>query len=488
MFDPPGPVRLHPQSGWPQVALQRGLNVTTVFCHFNLPQQPERMKVMEKPKTVSPYRNPRAETLHAIDHMDLVWCLNKTAEIHGHFCPGSALGVMASVWGLRQLGNGIFDSEGMENLMAVVEINACFADGIQVISGCTLGNNALVYRDLGRMAVTFAVRGKKAGVRVRVRREFRAIIDRLVPEFYPLMERVIKNRENDPQREIAFKKRGKEAAFALLERPFEELLAAETVSPDLPEYAPITDSAICLRCGETVMATKMAERNKDLCRLCDDGEYGQMEGAGIVIKNRRDLPAANCHRHDHGREEGPGHRPSSFWMQDPQTVFASLSLQPADIFLDLGCGAGDFALAAAGRVSGGAVHALDRSKALIDTLKAETEFRGIGNVRATVADITDPLPLSDQSVDACILATVLHIPAVKDRAKDLFAEIRRVLKPQGRLAVMECKKEEMPFGPPLWMRLSAEDVEVLAEKCGFKANGRVDLGFNYMVRLRPIGA
>jgi len=31
----------------------------------------------------------------------------------------------------------------MENLMAVVEINTCFADGVQAVSGCTLGNNAL---------------------------------------------------------------------------------------------------------------------------------------------------------------------------------------------------------------------------------------------------------------------------------------------------------------------------------------------------------
>lgn len=86
------------------------------------------------------YRNPRTGINQAINDQNLAWCLNKTAEIHGPFCPGSALGVMASVCGLRQLDNGRVQSDRPENLMAIVEINASFADGVQVVYGCTLGN------------------------------------------------------------------------------------------------------------------------------------------------------------------------------------------------------------------------------------------------------------------------------------------------------------------------------------------------------------
>ncbi|HNT72523.1 MAG TPA: FmdE family protein, partial [Methanothrix sp.] len=67
--------------------------------------------------------------------------------------------------------------------------NACFADGVQAVSGCTLGNNALVYRDLGRLAVTFAIRGRDTGVRVRVLPDFRDKVAEAAPEFYPLLER-----------------------------------------------------------------------------------------------------------------------------------------------------------------------------------------------------------------------------------------------------------------------------------------------------------
>lgn len=107
--------------------------------------------------------------------------------------------------------------------MAIIEINACFADGVQVTSGCTLGNNALVYRDLGRHAVTFSVRGKEIGIRVRVLPDFRLRIDELVPEFYPLMEKVIKQRSGSAEEEQLFKAKGKEAAFALIELPFNEV-------------------------------------------------------------------------------------------------------------------------------------------------------------------------------------------------------------------------------------------------------------------------
>lgn len=82
--------------------------------------------------------NPRDKFIKAIQCKDAAICLIKTAEIHGHFCPGSAPGVMASLYGLSLLGNESINSDGiMENLLGIVEINTCFADGVQAVSGCT---------------------------------------------------------------------------------------------------------------------------------------------------------------------------------------------------------------------------------------------------------------------------------------------------------------------------------------------------------------
>ncbi|MBN1323986.1 MAG: TraR/DksA C4-type zinc finger protein [Methanotrichaceae archaeon] len=237
-------------------------------------------------------QNPRCDFIRAIQNNDLARCLVKTAEIHGHFCPGSALGVMASVYGLNRLGMGSIPSDGMEKLMAIVEINACFADGVQAVSGCTLGNNGLVYRDLGRHAVTFAIRGREVGVRVRVLPGFRAHVSRASPEFFPLVEKVIKDRSGDEEDAAALREMGKKSAFALIQLPFEDLFAIETARPDLPDYAPITESVLCPGCKESIMATKVVAvgAGRSLCFSCAGRRYRQVEGGGIVAKEHRVQP------------------------------------------------------------------------------------------------------------------------------------------------------------------------------------------------------
>ncbi len=170
-------------------------------------------------------------------------------------------------------------------------------------------------------------------------------------------------------------------------------------------------------------------------------------------------------------------------MHDADLVFAELDLAQGDSFLDLGCGPGDYALRASDLVGeGGAVYALDSWPEMIEELKQRATERGLRNVSAMLADITLPLPLADDSIDTCFAATVLHALDLAQAGPGLFGEVHRVLKPGGQLAVIECKKEEMPFGPPLHMRLSPEDVERLAARCGFEKAGLTDLGYNYMIR------
>ena len=226
--------------------------------------------------------NPRAEFARAIEAGDVACCLVKTAEIHGHYCPGSAFGVIAALMGLQTLKGGI--SKGMEELMAVVEINACFADGIQAVSGCTLGNNALVFRDLGKMAVTFARRGRETGVRVRLKGQVRDHVDRVVPAFFPLMEKVIKDRAGSPADEARFRQMGKEAAFALIRQPFDTYFETQSHAPDLPPYAPIVQTLVCPVCHEAVMASKIVEagEKQGVCRSCAQNGVHAVDGRGII--------------------------------------------------------------------------------------------------------------------------------------------------------------------------------------------------------------
>ncbi|WP_020589563.1 FmdE family protein [Desulfobacter curvatus] len=225
--------------------------------------------------------NPRAGFNRAIRDRDVASCLVKTAEIHGHYCPGSAFGVMATLMGLETLGGDT--SQGMEDLMAIVEINACFADGVQAVSGCTLGNNALVFRDLGKMAVTFARRDGQNAVRVSIKGRIREHVDEVQPEFFLLMEKVIMARQGSPEEEKAFREKGRQAAFALIDRPFDTYFKAASVKAVLPPYAPIVPSLVCPGCGETVMGTKtvLEGDKKGYCLTCAGALISGVDGRGI---------------------------------------------------------------------------------------------------------------------------------------------------------------------------------------------------------------
>jgi ubiquinone/menaquinone biosynthesis C-methylase UbiE len=170
-------------------------------------------------------------------------------------------------------------------------------------------------------------------------------------------------------------------------------------------------------------------------------------------------------------------------MHDSKTVFAALALKPGDAVLDLGCGPGDYALAAAPIVgTSGRVTAMDKWEYFIDQIQEAAASRNLGNLSAVVGDITGPLPVEDRSIDRCLLSTVLHIFQLPVVEKTLFREVRRILKPAGRLAVIECKKEEQPFGPPLHLRISPEELEASLGPLGFEKIGYLDLGYTYLIQ------
>ena len=83
----------------------------------------------------------RIEIEKMIESNDLAGLLQKTALIHGHHCVGSAMGVIAAHHAMKAM--GIVQNTGMEHLIAVVETNSCFSDGVQMVTGCSFGNNSL---------------------------------------------------------------------------------------------------------------------------------------------------------------------------------------------------------------------------------------------------------------------------------------------------------------------------------------------------------
>jgi formylmethanofuran dehydrogenase subunit E len=236
-------------------------------------------------------RRPRDSFVPLIRNRDLRELLRRAGSLHGHFCPGVSMGVTAAVCGLHRLAeerrvrvSRLLASDGLEELLAMVETNSCFSDGVQVVTGCTFGNNALIFLDLGKTAVTLTDRSGD-GVRVAVRSDYRAVIDEKASRFSSLFDEVIKGRSRDEEKVRLFKEASAEASFRLLEVEPGRLFTVEVVHMKPPAYAPILESDVCARCGENVMRNRTVAGGRDgqqiLCLSCASASFRRLTGEGI---------------------------------------------------------------------------------------------------------------------------------------------------------------------------------------------------------------
>ena len=173
---------------------------------------------------------------------------------------------------------------------------------------------------------------------------------------------------------------------------------------------------------------------------------------------------------------------SSFDLIDPARLFAALKLRKDAVLLDVGCGVGSYALALAEKIGAkGTIYAVDLWEEGIAALSREIALRRIGNIRPLVADVNREIPVADRSIDVCLLATVLHDLIADGTADGTLREVGRVLKPAGRLAVVEFDKIEGPPGPPRAIRLSPAELDAVLVPRGYHLLATTAVGpYNYL--------
>jgi len=178
----------------------------------------------------------------------------------------------------------------------------------------------------------------------------------------------------------------------------------------------------------------------------------------------------------------PGAGKSSYDLIDPGTLWAALDLPQGITFLDLGCGQGNYSLAAADHIGpAGVVYAVDLWEEGIAALRERAAREGRANLKPLAA-AAGQIPIESLSVDVGLLATVLHDLAEAGTAAGALAEVARVIKPGGRLAIVEFDKVDGPPGPPRHIRLDPAEVEALVAPYGFTRQQTVKLGpYNYLI-------
>jgi len=169
----------------------------------------------------------------------------EVVRFHGHVCPGVAIGYRMALAGLAALKEMRAEDE---ELVAIVENDACGVDALQFLTGCTFGKGNLIFHDYGKSAYTLYSRKTGQGVRITSR------ADAIPAEI-----------RDDRAARIDW----------ILTAPEDALLNLKTVAIDEPPKARIHDSISCDRCGERVMATRIRQSGKRrLCIPCWDQEHG----------------------------------------------------------------------------------------------------------------------------------------------------------------------------------------------------------------------
>ena len=185
----------------------------------------------------------------------------RCATFHGHVCGGLAIGYRAATAGLAWLEK---QRAPDEELVAIVETDACCVDAIQVLTGCTLGKGNLIYKDYGKMGFTFFDRRTGRGVRLAMRPDALRVSERQIELFQKSRDGSISDAEKVELAEL-----GSQRTDDVLNARSEDLFAMTPITTGIPDKARIEASKPCARCGEPTMASKLEPSEEGpICRGC----------------------------------------------------------------------------------------------------------------------------------------------------------------------------------------------------------------------------
>jgi formylmethanofuran dehydrogenase subunit E len=188
---------------------------------------------------------------------DLETLLKGSAEVHGHLCPGQAVGVRMAMLGCRLIGlDEPASRDQIKKLIVYVEMDRCTADAVAYATGVKLGRRSLKFIDHGIMAATFVNLETSQAFRVISTEESRDLAEAYAPEIA----------EKHARQLDAYKR-----------MPDSVLFRVQQVDVHIPEEdlpGPTRFKATCSRCGQVVRDRReVIKDGRSFCKPCADDVY-----------------------------------------------------------------------------------------------------------------------------------------------------------------------------------------------------------------------
>lgn len=164
-------------------------------------------------------------------------------EFHGHSCPGIAMGYRMALSAMAKLNETRADDE---EIVAIVENDACGVDALQCLTGCTFGKGNFIFLDYGKHVYTLFSRTSNKGVRV-----------------YFHGNGLDREKANDRE---AFTR-------MILEANESDIMEIREVQVEEPPKAQRRPSLRCAKCDELVMDTRTRSMGDETyCIPCADSK------------------------------------------------------------------------------------------------------------------------------------------------------------------------------------------------------------------------
>jgi ubiquinone/menaquinone biosynthesis C-methylase UbiE len=167
--------------------------------------------------------------------------------------------------------------------------------------------------------------------------------------------------------------------------------------------------------------------------------------------------------------------------QNREEIIQLLKLKPSYIVADLGCGSGYFTIPLSAKVK--KIYAIDVQNEMLEYLGQKIQNQKIDNIELLLSK-ENKIPLTDGSVDLIITVNTFHEFRTKEK---IIEEILRVLRDKGKVVVIDFKKEDTGFGPPVSIRVSKDQVKQAFQENSFSFVKSHEFIFQYLVVFQKIG-